>query len=238
MKYKNLKQQLDSLAAEGKEIKVTWDGGNDSGSFNVFINDKELSWTDELSKAIIDAIESEIDYGSWAGDFYADGEVYYSATEGAFVGEGKEVTTEYDTADITFEIRIPKALNFDRITIDTEGGSEYDELRCQFRLIVNNGPVFEEHVNLEEHWKDKIETMFRDFSDDLQLKADTNVEGMYNDWIIQRDEMIEDGDDLVHTIDDVGYSYGDTRYQQRTVNISEDECYEDTSSIVTSNPPS
>jgi hypothetical protein len=35
-----LRQRLDALAAEGKEIKITWEGGNDSGGYNLFVDEK------------------------------------------------------------------------------------------------------------------------------------------------------------------------------------------------------
>lgn len=238
MKKVTLRQKLDALAAEGKEIKVTWDGGNDSGSYTAYVGGKELGYGDSLGDAIVDLVGDEIDYGSWAGDYYADGEVCYDADEGAFIGEGKEVTTEYDTSDVSIELRIPKALNFESITIDTEGGSQHDEVRCSFRFSISNGPVFEEHVNLQTEWEEKIQTLLTDFAYTVELGEDSEVEGMYNDWIIGRDHMTEDGDDLVFTIEDVGFSYSCPRYQHRVVTVLEDGDYIDEDDTIQSNPPS
>jgi hypothetical protein len=113
----------------------------------------------------------------------------------------------------------------------------YDDLTCQFKLFVTNGPVFEEHVNLEEFWEKKIVEEFLEYAKirDLAEEEDNHVQSMYNDWVINREEMEEVGDDLVYTIDNVSYSYENAMHRDRTVHIDESSYYEDGS--IESNPP-
>ena len=37
-----LKQWLDDLESKGHEVKVTWEGGNDDGSFYAYVDDEEI----------------------------------------------------------------------------------------------------------------------------------------------------------------------------------------------------
>ena len=37
-----LKQWLDDLESKGHEVKVTWEGGNDDGSFYAYVYEKEI----------------------------------------------------------------------------------------------------------------------------------------------------------------------------------------------------
>lgn len=226
MKKQNLKQRLDSLSKEGKEVKVSWEGGNDSGGFTVFVDNKELPYGDDFETEILSQVEYRLDYGSWAGDFYADGYVIYKHEEEAFVGEGKDVTTDYITTVLKenpIEVRVPKMLNFDSITIDIEGNASDDDVRCKVSFRIENGPVFEEHLSYEE----KIENIMIKSVEDLVKSIDTSdggeVNSVYNDWIIRRDEMEEDGDDLCFYIREVSYGFDYPNYQSYSIPVSEDD---------------
>ena len=74
-------QQVD----EGKELKFTWDGGNDSGYASLVLDDNEIEVAG-YSDILLDGIYEELDYGSWAGEFYASGEAIYNKEEQAFIG--------------------------------------------------------------------------------------------------------------------------------------------------------
>lgn len=222
-----LKHKLDELHDQGKEIKVTWEGGNDSGGFSVFIGGEELPYGDVLSECIIAEVESRIDYGSWAGDFYADGQLIYDRTDGGFTGEGKETNTEQNTIGCKIKLTLPKALNFDRVDIDLWGDIEYEPLECKFRFQISNGPVFEEHSEIEKEMSEKIVNEIDKVSMTIQLDEDSDLRGMYNDWVIQRSEMEEEGDDLVFYIEQVDYSYGSHKYQNHFIYVSEDSMYGD-----------
>jgi uncharacterized protein involved in tellurium resistance len=75
------KKHLTKLLSEGaKEIRVTWEGGNDEGSFSLYVDDKDIDidWNKkDGSYDLIDYIGDEIGYGSFAGDFNTNGEVVY-----------------------------------------------------------------------------------------------------------------------------------------------------------------
>jgi hypothetical protein len=222
-KQLSLRQKLDALAAQGKEIKVTWEGGNDSGGYNLFIDNVEVN-DNVLFDEIVDPISNTIDYGTWAGDYFADGSVVYNSDEGSFMGEGKDTESEGGTLDgITIEIRVPKSLNFDSVEINTEGTYCLGELNTTCRFGIANGPVFPEHTEVEDALRDHVrDTISTIIDTDLACK-DEEVGWVYNDWSIKRESFKEDGDDLVAIIDEMDFTYNNTRYQSHHISINEEQ---------------
>ena len=217
-----LRQKLDDLASQGKEIKVTWEGGNDSGGYNLFIDGDEVHYGDVAYDEIVDALSDSINYGSWSGDFFADGFVVYNSDEGAFIGEGKDTDSENGLLeDVNIEIRVPKALNFDSIEITTEGTYCWGELTATCRFAIDNGPVFPEHTvvenDMETHVRESVEHIL---GTDKACK-DEEVGWVYNEWSIKRESFKEDGDDLVGFINEIGFSYNNTRYQSHHISIND-----------------
>ena len=198
---KDLKERLDELVKEGNEIRVTWDGGNDSGTIHVYVGDRELDYGESLESEISGVIDNALDYGSWAGDFSAHGEVVYDSEQGAFFGDGYETVSDYTSAGCEIEVKVPKALNFDSITIESTGDWEYDPIHITCRFNISNGPVFEEHIDIQREIEESIEHAVTSEIGNLNC----TVGSVYNDWVINRDEMKEVGDDLVYVIDSLGY---------------------------------
>lgn len=223
MKKKSLKQRLDSLAKEGKEVRVTWEGGNDSGGFTVFVDGDQLEWNDDFGDEIISQIEYNIDYGSWAGEFYADGEVWYNHEEGAFVGSGKDVTTDHFNQNCyPIEVRVPNILNFDRINIDVEGNPSDEDASCNVSFHIENGPVFEEHLLYQKKIEDKVLSCIMDFVRSVDTSDGGSVNSVYNDWIIRREDMDEDGEDLCFYITELSYGYDSPSYKDYSILVRDD----------------
>ena len=223
-KQLSLRQKLDDLASQGKEIKVTWEGGNDSGGYNLFIDGDEVNYGDEVFYEIVDVISDTIDYGSWSGDYFADGSVVYNSDEGAFIGEGKDTESEGGMiGEIAIEVRVPKILNFDSVEILTEGTLCWDELNSTCRLAVSNGPVFQEHAEAQEDLRDRIiESVIHILETHPECK-DEEIGYVYNEWSIRRDLFKEDGDDLVYIIDEIQFSYNNTKYQSYHISINDEQ---------------
>lgn len=217
-----LRQKLDAFAAEGKEVKVTWEGGNDSGSYSVFIGEQEFDWGDPLYHEIVDVVSDVIDYGSWAGDYYADGHVIYNPDEGAFIGEGKDNVTEIDRLEnIAIEVRIPKALNFDSVEIETQGDFSSDGVGAGFRFVVNNGPVFKEHADIEESQSTLLTEEVNEVLSSDRSISHLEIGWVSNDIVIPREEFKEDGDDMVYVIDGLDFYYNNTKYDSHHISIED-----------------
>ncbi len=219
-----LRQKLDAFAAEGKEIKVTWEGGSDSGSYSLFIGDQKFEWGDPLYNEVVDFVSDTVDYGSWAGDYFADGHAVYNPDEGAFIGEGKDTTSEPSSlGDVSIEIRIPKALNFDTFDISTDGELNLGELNCTVGFVISNGPVFPQHSEVENAIEDHVRESLCHILETDEACRDEEVGWVGNEWIIRRESFKEDGDDLVYVIDSIDYSYNDTRYQSYHIEINDEQ---------------
>ena len=149
------KKYLDLLLSVGaEEIKVTWEGGNDEGSFYVYIDgkDTDIDYTrKDGTYDLVDFIADEIGYGSFAGDYNANGEVIYDVEQGAFIGEDDcEMLQDYNykfKKPLVFPIL--KELWFDSVLVDISGYSE--DMDISVRLSISNGPVFEEHMDFESN---------------------------------------------------------------------------------------
>lgn len=218
-----LKQRLDDLVSQGKEIKVTWEGGNDSGGYDLFIDDVKMDYYDDQYDAIVNPISDAIDYGSWAGDFSADGSVVYDPEQEAFVGEGRDVESEGSSLeDVSIEVRVPKALNFDSVEIHTEGTFCWDELNTTCRFGITNGPVFPEHTDVEDAMETHIRESITHLLETHDESRGEEVGWVYNEWSIPRESFKEDGDHLVAVLDTIDYTYNNTKHQSYHIPINED----------------
>ena len=206
----NIKQKakdyLDKLLSEGaKEIKITWDGGNDEGYYNLYVDDKEVTINWDLrdeAYSLIDYIGDEIGYGSFAGDFHATGEVIYNVEEEAFMGQDDcEMLDDFVyhfTEPLVFTIL--KDLWFDNVVVELSGYSE--DIDISVRLSVINGPVFQEHVDFESNAVEVITKEIDNFYNNV---------GEVNDfWFIKefdRDTLGVDSDgNFLLTLTEVEYN--------------------------------
>lgn len=223
----SLRQKLDALAAEGKEIKITWEGGSDSGGYSLFVDGQQGGYGDDIdimSDDVIDIISDSIGYGSWDGDFSADGEVIYNADEGAFIGEGKDTESEYGSlVDIAIEIKIPRVLNFDTFEINTEGTFCWDEFVATCTFSINNGPVFPEHTMVEDNMETYLRELITHILETDESCKDEEIGWVGNEYSIPREFFTEDGDDLVYVIDSLDFSYNNTKHQSYHITINEEQ---------------
>lgn len=149
------KVYLEELLSNGaQEIRITWEGGNDEGSFNLFVDDKEVTiihTKKDGAYELVDFIADEIGYGSFAGDYSANGEVIYDVEQEAFIGtDDCEMLEDYNykfKKPLVFPIL--KELWFDSVSVEISGYSE--DMDISVRLSISNGPVFQEHIDFESN---------------------------------------------------------------------------------------
>jgi hypothetical protein len=148
--------------------------------------------------------------------------VYYNADQGAFVGEGKEVESDGNCLeDISIEIRVPKILNFDSIDIGTEGTFCWEELSTSFRFVISNGPVFEEHDDIENSMETYVRESVTHILETHKDSKDEEIGWVQNDWSIRRESFKEDGDDLVSIIDTICFNCNIEKHQSYHISINE-----------------
>ena len=206
-KKQKAKKYLDKLLSEGtKEIKVTWEGGNDEGSYYLYADDKDINidWDKkDGTYDLIDFIADEIGYGSFAGDFNVNGEAVYHVEEGAFLGDDYYEETE----EFTYKLRkplvltIPKDLWFDTIEVEMSGYD--DDIDASVRLSITNGPVVQEHIDFESKSVKSLQAVAKQLFDDVDEVRDLWI----NEVPVRKEDLSVDKDgNLYHTITSIIYS--------------------------------
>ena len=222
----NLKAWLDGLVAEGKEISVCWDGGNDSGSFEVRINGEDIPWdsNDGIPEVLVDTVAEVLGYGSFAGDFSTTGEMFYKPEEASFIGEDSYSETESEIAELTkddyIKVSVPKDLWFDRIDINTEGYPD-DGINVSTRFTILDGPVVEDHGKQEESISEKIREQLDKIIDKMMSSSSEGlyIGSVYNDFTINRNQFKLKGSKLEFFITEFDYNRENTTENEVVVKI-------------------
>lgn len=199
----SLIEYLDALVAEGKEVKMAWEGGGDSGWCWFEIDNQQVSDSAENDhiRTLLDYMYDELDYGSWAGEFSANGYAMYDAKQKAFVGTDYYSEDETVTYQCDINIRIPKSLWFD--TFELQIQDEEANVDCAFH--VRNGFLTQEHDDFIEQFNDEFHKDV--WAVVVRFMNDTNqneYRSMWEHYDLQRSEFTEEGDYLVYHLEDLG----------------------------------
>lgn len=223
-KKKSLAKQLKKFTDQNITVKFTWEGGSDSGCYNLFIGSKPADKV--VEKDVLDHEEIEnlvgdqLGYDSFAGDYYTEGELIYNPKTEAFEGYGHDSTDEQDFITVkNLKVSIPEQLNFEAINILTEGYmNDYNDFHVSAGFVIQNGPVFQEHLDLEEKiGKDLTSAIEKLVSTEREIDRVTSC---YNDWEIRRDEMVKDGKgNLVFFIHHVEFCITETQEKYFEIKI-------------------
>ncbi len=185
------RKKLDKLHKEVGPICVEIDGGNDSGCYNVYANNKPLE-DSELESQIYDLIADNSEYGSFAGDYSVSGRYDYNIEDGTFYASGTEYTSENRDLRLNLPIEVPKYLWFSEMDINfsgDEGGCD-----CTVRLIVKNGPISEDHLLVQEDIGEKlskeIEIAINHFEESVEYISD-NVSFSISDFSEKDSETLK-----------------------------------------------
>jgi hypothetical protein len=204
----------DKQAAEGKEITLCWEGGGDSG-WVFFEVDGEQASGDEID-ALVDMMYTELDYGSWAGEFSANGRADYDPATKCF--EGTDYYSEDDWTHTTFQepftFCIPSSYGFDSIEYNIEGGFE-DDFRVEVTFNITNGFITPELRMLEDEMSKVIKKqLIEEFKD-----GDVNYFGTHE--LAERHEMKIEKETVIFKIPTVHYSVYNTEEKGVTIDLKE-----------------
>ncbi len=209
-----LKEWADRLTAEGRELKMTWDGGGDSGWVDFLIDDSaaETEQDIEYSELLRDMCYSELDYGSWAGEFSAAGECIYNPTSASF--EGTDYYSEDDTVTGPCEIRIalPKDIWFDSIEIMIQD----EEITADVDLIVRNGFKTEAHTEAEKALATSLEEQVNAAIN--PILGDREFRSMWEEINLSKSDFTIEGDEQVHILKEL--SVGTSLDEDRVISIT------------------
>jgi hypothetical protein len=201
------KEYVAKLVSEGaKEIKVTWEGGNDEGSYYLYVDGKDIhiDWhKKDGAYDLIDFIGDEIGYGSFAGEFSTDGEVVYDVEKGAFLGDDNYEEQQ----EFTYKFRkplvltVPKDLWFDTVEVDMSGYD--DDIDVSVRLSVTNGPVVQEHIDFESDSVAALNVIANQLFDDVDEVRDLWFSGAP---VRREDLSVDEKGNPYYTLTELMYS--------------------------------
>lgn len=146
---------LENLIKEKgvQEVTITWDGGNDSGCFYLQFDGHDVDYDEyPILSACVDTVADELGYGSFAGEYNTSGTLTYDPSLSCFSGEKFESFDKYEDVKVEIKLEIPDHIWFDSLGVEIE-----DDMRVSVRVEVKNGPVLDEHVDLEYSLSNFIE---------------------------------------------------------------------------------
>lgn len=207
----------DKMHAEGFELKMTWDGGGDSGWVDFECDKDNLTEEDTAMIEILrDICYEELDYGSWAGEFSANGEAIYDPETKCF--EGTDFYSEDDqvSVDCDIEVRIPKDLWFDRIEIMIQD----EEAIVSTDIIVNNGFKIDRHTEAENAINESVS----DQVDEIINKVEGyEYRGMWEEITLNRSDFVIEGDEAVAHIHKIDVGIYRTEEKEIFINLNPEE---------------
>jgi hypothetical protein len=204
----------DKQVEEGKEIKICWEGGGDSGWVYFEVDDEQAGG--EEIEALVDMMYSTLDYGSWAGEFSANGEAIYNADTKCFEGVDyySEDSWENTKFEDPFQFPISKSLGFDSIEYNIEGNYE-DDFRVEVIFNIVNGFISPELRELEEEISKAIlEKIKQDFQ-----HVDINYFSTHE--LAERHELKIENDVIIFEISMINYSTYETSENGITIDLKE-----------------
>lgn len=213
-----IKQILDwclKKTEEGSEVILKWDGGGDSGWVHLEVDGTDSEVAE--AEALVDMMNDQLDYGSWAGEYSASGEAYFDPESKMFEGVDYYSETDSASADCSIEIRIPKHIHFDSLEILTED----QECNVTISFIIRNGFQHPEaralEIKLAEELGKEISEAAR-----LDVEDEDDIDGYYETYDLNRDsDFVIDGNDLVHTLTHIMYSKRYTTEKEVGINLQE-----------------
>lgn len=205
-------EYCDALAEKG-QLSIKWDGGNDSGWFRLCIDGEELPY--EEGEAIINIADSILGYGSFAGDYNTEGELFYDKATKTFIGEDNFSSNDNTTTKLGFQVKIPTSIWFDRIQIVVAGDAYDNYSESTSFITVDNGPVSDEHVVIEEKiLSDLIEHI-------KSLDPEISIDSVWDQWDIPYADFKKKGSYMVYKMDNLNYSYCDIETKEVEINLNE-----------------
>lgn len=204
----SLVEWCDQQVAEGHDLKITWDGGGDSGWCEFQVDGKTIE--NEYTERLLNHMYDTLDYGSWAGEFSASGYASYSSEEKAFMGDDNYSETETDAHEVNMTISIPKHLWFNRIELHIEVGSADETPQVNFEFIIMNGFKLDEHIELEKKLSEELDSKVENAINDYMEHTGKDFRSIWDDHIFEFSAGVINGDYREYTLEHLSIQYDDT----------------------------
>lgn len=212
-KIKAMQAHCDELTRDGKELSVTWEGGNDSGWFELELNGEKLENPSPLEEDILQFVADHMGYGSFAGDYTTDGTLSYDPEEKCFSGLDSFTTTDQGRNFCSIEVRIPESIWFDslKLFVNTEGG--FEDIETSVSLQILNGPHPDDFDEMKLQMEANINTQFCNVISHIE-----NFSEIWEEYILPRAQFEYKDGFLHYCISEFSYSVNET--EDNEINVS------------------
>lgn len=219
---KSIIEWCDEQANGGNTLSIVWEGGGDSGW--VYFEVDGQSVDNQYTEALVDYMEQELDYGSWAGEFTANGRAVYDTETKSFEGTDYYGEDENEVLDTDIKIALPKSLWFDTLHVEVECHQE-ENCRISVSTLVKNGFLIPKHSdfcsNLEKELQDEFDNVIDNYDD-----PDHEFRYCSDSWILDRSEGVALGDDLIFSITKLDVSVSNTSERQIVLDLNDQDVLE------------
>lgn len=203
------------LDADGIDLTMNWDGGNDSGWVTFEVDKADLTEEDNNMIAYLEnKCYDELDYGSWAGEFSANGQATFDAEQNAFVGTDYYSEDDSITKDCELRIAIPKDVWFDSVEIAIHD----EEIEVSVDIKVRNGFKTEAHTKAEQ----ALETAIQDQVCDLVADVN-NYRSVWEEFTLLPSDFTLIGDEMIHIKEDISVGIYDEDEKSVFINLDTEE---------------
>jgi hypothetical protein len=207
----------DEQVAEGYELKICWEGGGDSGWCWFEIDGLQCSTPE--AEWLIDKMYDTLDYGSWAGEYSANGEAVYDAGSKEFEGTDYYSTDEeYQySPNQPFIIKIPKDIHFDSVHIECEG----EAYEFHINASVRNGFFTPEAEEVFANIEKEMNKWCPQVLEEIESNIKDEIQSCWHDEDILKDEFDDKGDHYEYVYDSFTYRTYETEDKSICINLKE-----------------
>lgn len=214
----------DAQVAQEKEVVLKWEGGGDSGWVYMEVDGEQVSC--EEADWLIHQMYEQLDYGSWAGEFSANGEATYDPSTKEFVGIDTYSEDEHNTLALPeeehIEIRIPKRFYFD--TLEVQYDNIIDGGDVTMAVTTRNGIISNELVEFLETLEEGVKTRSIEL---LEKYLEEEFNGAWQHLVFQRSTAEVDNEGQVYVFKIKELEYYGYLIEEKSMHINLLEMLED-----------
>lgn len=207
----------DKMSAEGKNPILKWEGGGDSGWVHMEDEDGHAIDCPE-AECLINEMYDTLDYGSWAGEFSANGEAAYNTKTKMFEGTDYYSEQNRESCPSDVVVAIPAHIPFDSLSIET---SEYDSMDINISFRVDNLFTHPDIKDLEIKLELELKHQIQSTIDSYINEANLEFSSYYNTYDISVSDFKKVGSELLYTIPELEFEVHETQEKNIVIDLKE-----------------